>query len=406
MLKISMFGSCQLTDNGVVLKTFSQPRAQTLLAYLLLHSGVMERSACAQRLWPDSSESQARTNLRRELHQLRGVHPTISESLIVNRQTLCWQRSDTCQSDSDLFREQVKKFFDSEKSAERLIAALKVMEIHTAPLLQAVNDEWLSTYRQDFAEQWRILSEWLVQQYLRDNKWSEADALLNRLLFFDRLNESTQELLMRLCLESGRVSDAIRVYDRYAEQLNNELGVRPSAKLNHLYDAAKNDSITSAKETRVRTRPEVDTASRRSFVFQSAQSPLVGRVVELQMLREAWQKIVRKPRLILLEGDPGIGKTRLAHEFMKTVVAVPEQRVAARCSHIEYAIPFSPLAEWLDFKPLKSAVMSLKPVLKNELCKLFPEIVDASDITVYDNEHSLSRAHLFKALNGVFDCQN
>jgi DNA-binding SARP family transcriptional activator len=47
-------------------------RAESLLAYLLLHRDVPQpRQRLAFLLWPDSAEGQAHTNLRKVLHNLR-----------------------------------------------------------------------------------------------------------------------------------------------------------------------------------------------------------------------------------------------------------------------------------------------------------------------------------------------
>ena len=51
-------------------------------------------------------------------------------------------------------------------------------------------------------------------------------------------------------------------------------------------------------------------------------TPLVGREGELARLRAAWeQSRIGRPRVVLLAGDPGIGKTRLAAEFCRAAHA-------------------------------------------------------------------------------------
>src|SRR5215467_4750809 len=78
-------------------------RSMTLLAYLILHAGVPQaRQHLAAVFWPDSSEPQARTNLRRELHNLRqllGADP----SLVVQPATLSWRDSPSCRVDVRVF---------------------------------------------------------------------------------------------------------------------------------------------------------------------------------------------------------------------------------------------------------------------------------------------------------------
>jgi len=71
-------------------------RSLALLAYLVLHAGVAQsRQHLAGLFWPESTDSQARTNLRRELHQLRAVLGS-DQALVVSATTLTWSGSRTC----------------------------------------------------------------------------------------------------------------------------------------------------------------------------------------------------------------------------------------------------------------------------------------------------------------------
>jgi class 3 adenylate cyclase/ketosteroid isomerase-like protein len=75
-------------------------------------------------------------------------------------------------------------------------------------------------------------------------------------------------------------------------------------------------------------------------------APLIGRVAELDRLREALADAgaARECRLVTVVGSPGVGKTRLASEFTERVA--PEARVVqGRCEHIGQGITFLPVAE-------------------------------------------------------------
>jgi DNA-binding SARP family transcriptional activator len=74
MLRIKLIGGFEITHDGERISGLTGARVQALLAYLVLHRGAPHsREYLAYTFWPDSSESQARTNLRRELHQLRRI---------------------------------------------------------------------------------------------------------------------------------------------------------------------------------------------------------------------------------------------------------------------------------------------------------------------------------------------
>ena len=56
-------------------------RAELLLAYLVLHPDAQPRRRLAAALWPDSTEAQAHTNLRKLLHTLRRRLPDVDDHL-------------------------------------------------------------------------------------------------------------------------------------------------------------------------------------------------------------------------------------------------------------------------------------------------------------------------------------
>lgn len=71
MLEVRLLGKFEVRLDGDRIEIPSRP-AQTLLAYLILHAGTQQRhEKLAGLLWPDSTESNARRNLRTALWRLR-----------------------------------------------------------------------------------------------------------------------------------------------------------------------------------------------------------------------------------------------------------------------------------------------------------------------------------------------
>ena len=71
-LHVRMLGGFYLARDGEQVAAVNSPRLQSLLAYLLLHrDDPPSRPQLASTFWSESSEAQARTNLRREIHHLR-----------------------------------------------------------------------------------------------------------------------------------------------------------------------------------------------------------------------------------------------------------------------------------------------------------------------------------------------
>ena len=85
----------------------------------------------------------------------------------------------------------------------------------------------------------------------------------------------------------------------------------------------------------------------------------VGRETELALLTRAVADLsARGGRVVLIEGEPGIGKSRLIRELMRNAGARGVRTIAAQCYQIERATPYQPvvalLTQALDLTPVGS----------------------------------------------------
>ena len=75
-LNVQFLGGFRLHYNEQEIKTFRTERLILLLAYLLLHAEKpLPRKQLAFTFWADTTEEQARTNLRNLFHHLRKAFP-------------------------------------------------------------------------------------------------------------------------------------------------------------------------------------------------------------------------------------------------------------------------------------------------------------------------------------------
>jgi class 3 adenylate cyclase len=78
-----------------------------------------------------------------------------------------------------------------------------------------------------------------------------------------------------------------------------------------------------------------------------AETAYVGRVAELGLLREAWQRVVAGERqVVIVAGEPGIGKTRLAAQAARTILPDDAIVLYGRCEE-DQAIAYLPWREIL-----------------------------------------------------------
>src|SRR4029453_2689231 len=91
-LHIRLFGDFSLVYGEEPVTSINTPRLHSLLAYLALHRDAPQlRQHLAFLFWPDTSEAQARTNLRQLLHQLRHALPDADRFLYADSNTVCWR---------------------------------------------------------------------------------------------------------------------------------------------------------------------------------------------------------------------------------------------------------------------------------------------------------------------------
>jgi hypothetical protein len=86
-----------------------------------------------------------------------------------------------------------------------------------------------------------------------------------------------------------------------------------------------------------------------SPVLRPGRGPLVGRVQELSILADARAEAsARRPGVVLLAGEPGIGKTRLLDEFPPPELANGVHVLRGGASEVEGMPPYLPFIEALD----------------------------------------------------------
>src|SRR5215831_2041526 len=137
LIRIELFGSLRITCGERPIASVNTSRLQSLLGYLVLHSGTpVSREQLAFLLWPESTDAQARTNLRQLLHHLRRALPAGCCLLVSDHQTVQWKRDASCWIDVAEFEEAIAR--DAYEEAVRL---------YQDDLLRGLYDDWLNSNR-------------------------------------------------------------------------------------------------------------------------------------------------------------------------------------------------------------------------------------------------------------------
>jgi DNA-binding SARP family transcriptional activator len=359
ILDIHLLGDFHLLCDGVPLTSVNTARLQSLLAYLVLHRAAPQsRYYLAFLFWPDSSEAQARTNLRKLLHGLRQALPKADSFLEVSVQTLQWQADAPFILDVADFESAVAGADRAEQAGEPALLRdrlEKAVTLYRGDLLPSCYDDWIVPERERLSQAFAGALERLVLLLESQRDYEGAIGHAQRLLRHDPLNEQTTQTLMRLYALGGDRAGALRAYHAYATILQRELGVQPSPATHEAYER-----LVQAKPLEV------------PAPLPAGLVALVGRDREWAEVQKAWQAAAAgRPRLLLLTGEAGVGKTRLAEELLAWTERQGIAVRSARCYAAEGGLTYAPVAAWLRARPLPP----LANVWLTEVARLLPELL-------------------------------
>ena len=214
--------------------------------------------------------------------------------------------------------------------------------------------------------------ERLARGRMAAGSWQAAIEAGRRWLDLDPLHEPAHRLLMSVLARSGEQAAAIRQYRDCVRILYAELGVAPLPETTELYEAIRAGRVASDGSGGT-PAPALDG---REPDGQSSLSPFVGRDRDLAALTATIHEIGRDGRLLVIEGEPGIGKTRLAAALGDRVRATGATVLEARAYAGETAIPFGPVAELiragLDRPGSTALLRSVRSDLLAEASRLVP----------------------------------
>ena len=381
-VKLELLGSPEVTLDGAPIKVDTR-KAVALLAYLALSGAERRRDSLAGLLWPEYEEGHARAALRRTLSALNRALG--GRGLVVNRSSL-GVRPDQLWVDVERFR--------------ALLAGCAQHPGQRAATCQACREgvgRAVALYRDDFMAGFALrgcpeFDDWvffeadalrrelvgalayLVEAARRVGDVEAAISHARRWLRVDPLHEPAHQELMRLYVAAGRRSDALQHYRDCVALLDRELGVAPLEETTNLYLAIRDERVSARASVAETTPPPLPQASAGPKAL-----PLVGREPELDGLEAAYRATTGTGSFMAVEGEPGVGKTRLVEEFLAATRSEGARVLSVRCHEDERGLAFGVVAEaireavstgeagWLERVPT---------VWLNEAARVAPELAE------------------------------
>jgi len=412
-LQLSLLG-VPVVEHGERTLNFSTRKALALLVYLAVEGGTHTRKTLSEAFWPELDAEHGRAALRATLLELRKLlerchGPGERAHLLVERETLRFDQSSPLVLDLrfvEAASKQVGRGVESlaGQPREALLAQLEqATRLARGPFLASFTlrdsqffDDWTRQQREYWHLRVHQLFDALSRLYERAGDAERAIETVSRWLSFDPLNEEGYRRLMRLRFSQGDRAGALRAYANGRAVLADQLQVEPEPETVALAKHIRHTAPVRSPQVRP---PHASPGQPPANLLDG---PLLGRTTEFGTLIECYQHVhAGQPQLVLLQGETGIGKTRLATEFVRWAQAQGAEVLAERALQTGRQLPFQPLIDVLrrQLEQEHAPDDLLSDVWLAELSRLLPELHDRyPDLPVASTDEALEHHRLFEAI--------
>lgn len=412
LLRLAVFGPPEVFHDERRL-SFALHKAEALLLYLAVEGGLHSRSHLAALLWPDSEPSTARNALRNALALLRSLLANTQEAghshLFLEQELLGLNPQAPLERDLDVVQRAWKAAqgiaaASSEEQREALVASVQhALSLVRGPFLDGFwlreetgFDEWLEQQRQQWQVRLLLLLDRLSAWQEEGFELEPAKATLTRWLGLDPLAEEACRRLMRVHLAQGDSTAALQVYATLRARLAEELRIKPSAETAALAERIR------ASQARRGAAPVHPSATVERQPPGELVAPLVGRAVAFRQLMGRYQQARQgQPQAVLLVGEAGIGKTRLASEFVAWAAAQGAEVLRGNAFELGGRLPYQPLVEALRerLEAENAPEDLLEDLWLAELSRLLPDLrLRYPDLPSLTQDELSGKLRLFEAV--------
>ncbi len=355
--KIHLFGTLQVVVGD---RAISIPHGAlaSLLGYLALHASTrsVSRSRVAGTLWAEQPELRARRTLTDTLRRLRRWIGETESWLIADDESITLR---DVWLDVDEFRARA----DSGDAAE----ARAALSLYSGDLLEDLDAEWILSRRADLREKYLLALEKVCRALISSENFPEAILIAHRWTLADPLHEEACRTAMRLYARLGRYAAALQQYDRLKGLLADELRVEPLAETRALAESIRAEYQSSSLD-------------------EKAHHAFIGRRKERATLLQIAERAQNgRGGLVFVEGEPGIGKTRLLESFAEGAAWRGLTVTWGRARELNGVPPYAPLDESLQTLVTGPRLDQLRGRLASEvietLSALIPHLKQTSDVS-------------------------
>jgi len=355
-LALRLCGGLELTVDGNAVEPSLGAKTLALLAFLRLEPRPHRREALTALLWGEYADEKAKTSFRQALTRLRDA---VGELIIGDRVTIQLRGDLVCD---------VSDFEALAVSDPKAALAIDVASFLTGVSLRSCPgfDDWANAKRVALVERYCRLLDTAIGDALATHAWRDATELSGRWASLDPLADAPVAAMMEAQFLSGDPDAALATYSRHASRLAAEVRRTPGRALVELSARLRRATATTGSP-----RPS-ETWLERGPSFDGA---LVGREMDWERLKRAWAASARgESRIVVIEGEPGAGKTRIAGDFLRWVTTQGGISLRGRGYDARGGAPFGAVVEALRGALDAPALAGVDPEWLAEVARFLPEL--------------------------------
>ena len=357
-LSLRLCGRVSIAGAGVRPEVASVgAKSLALLAYLSLEPGPHSRDKLATLLWGDYPDAKAKMSLRQALVHLRDAVPN---ALRADRAAVELAEAVDCD---------VTTFLSLAKVSPRAAADIPVTGFLEGLALRhcPAFEEWADGIRAMLVRRSAEVHAAAAREAIATRQWADAVRFAGRWAEIAPGTTGPTLALMEAHFMAGDHAAAIDAFTRYRDHLSRETGEAPDGSISTLLAR-----ITAAAAG---TRPRRQATEEWYATSPSFEGSLVGRGVEWDALSRAWSKVTRgHARVALVDGDAGVGKSRLAADFLRWVTTEGGTVLRGRAYDVRGGVPFGAIIEALRSALDAPGLAGTDPQWLAEVARVVPEL--------------------------------
>ncbi len=378
-LRIHLLGDLELWRDGQIVPTDAWPSRKAGQLFKLLvtyRHRTVSSDELVEWLWPGLSPESARNSLWVAVSHLRRIlepgetRRGTSTFILTEPAGYRFDPAGRCQIDVDAFVDQVQAGQEQQRRGEWMAAIdayLAAQALYRGNYLaQDPYEDWAIPTRERLLETFLEMKGNLAACHLALGRYQEALDHARQVLDHDRCRERAWRLVMEAHYRQGEQDRALRAFERCQAILVDELGVDPLPETLALHQRILQTPPTLPRRSTATLPPAL--AVRLPFVGREREWTQLSGVLQQALDGRGW--------VVLLAGEPGIGKTRLLEELASLATARGARVLMGCCYEMEQNMAYAPVVEAL--RPLLSAMSAgpppCPPAQLAAVAELLPEL--------------------------------